>query len=304
MGTTRLVPQTLTITDEEARNIMRSRKIAKRRGAARKGVNIIVPKDQAEFAKNDQATPVTEEALPIQLEISGEGASEPVEASVVRASTSEPVKLETEMLLSQGLEAQSPETLKPETPKPASRKPKPKKDTLKMNMMTPRQDMDATTPVPVSVTVPNASAKPAQAAPHSHDPRSIEYGIQLGLRIARGELTPLVITAEMVGQTLLFEQAPYVIGDLSTGSISEDTVSAPSFRKNTGIDETIMELLNLYPGQEVTLSMIAQETVIREQYKNIGSARASLRKRLERLQAEGIILYRHKPGEPCAWLKV
>jgi predicted RNA binding protein YcfA (HicA-like mRNA interferase family) len=300
LGTTRIVPQAPSISDEEARRIMRSRKSSKRLSSAKRSLKNPVLKDQADFVKNDHDLRVEPDPQPVRIEISAEVSSEPVETNLPRGSDPEPLEIGTE-----GMSAQGPETPKPETRKPASRKPKPKKDTLKMNMMiTPRTELDATPPVPVSMTVPAARAKPAKAAPHAHDPRSIEYGIQLGLRIARGELTALVITADMVGQKLLFEQAPYVVGDISTASGSEATAQAPSFRKNTGINDTIMELLNLYPGQEVTLAMIAQETVIREHYKNIDSARASLRKRLERLQDEGIILYRHKPGEPCAWLKV
>lgn len=285
MGTTRFAPQAAPVSEEELRNIMKSRKDADKPPSARKGRHVSPPRRDADRNRKTPELRPTPPQVATPPQITPEAPPEPV------VTQADPVLVT----------ATPPE---PKTPAKSLAKPNTQKEMRKMNMMTPLEDLGTE-----AVTPPSAEHKPALAAMkapahEAHDPRAIEYGIQLGLRLARGELTPLVITAEMVGQTLLFEKAPYLIGQALTLADPGQTVTGPSYRKNSVIDDTIMELLNLYPGQEVTLGMIAEETVTREQYKNIDSARASLRKRLERLDKEGIIIYRNKPGEPHARLKV
>lgn len=174
-----------------------------------------------------------------------------------------------------------------------------------MNMMT-SSDTDPARSMPIqsmpiqSTRAPTPPASPVPPFGVMLDQRAVE----IGMRLALGELTRLVITAEMVGQTLLFEQAPFLIGTVPAPSEFSGHLKKPAYRKNNGIHETVMELINLYPGQEVTLIMIAEETVARGQYKNVDSARASLRKRLEALEAEGVAIYRRGPGEPSVRLKV
>lgn len=264
MGTTRFTPQSAPVSEETLRSIMRSRKAADR-PAPRRGSR---PPPPVELVQDD--TPVSE-PVPAPLEA-------PVEAP---------------------LEATEP----PETPPEPTPKPKPQKEKRKMNMMTPPEarqaDPVSEPPVrkPRATTLPDAEPK----APQAQGTGPVEYGIQLGLRIASGELKLLKITPDMVGQSLLFAQDPIVVGDL--GAPAAPVAKSGVIRRNVKFDEMILAFIKEMGGRDVPLSLIGEHMVGEGVYKP-RSAQSGVRQRIERLATEGRVGYRAAPGEPCASLIV
>lgn len=145
------------------------------------------------------------------------------------------------------------------------------------------------------VPVPASGPAPAQVA------RTLpldQEAVRIGMMIALGELTALEITPEMVGQTLVFTQAPYLIG----ASVLASAPEAPRvIRRNVAFNDVILDFLRTFPGEDVPVSMIAEHMISRGHYKP-KSARFGVRTRLEQLLEAGLIKLTDGPGEPHAQL--
>jgi len=223
--------------------------------------------------------------------------------------------------------ASAPDPKRDLTPKPrnaAPKKPrrrikpstKTEKDTREMNMMT------SMTPDEGPITAPETPTLTGQIDPAiveeatsgdlkklgegagetSPKPRPgsdlIALGIQIGLKIASGELMQIPITADMVGKTLITERgetywvdgaAPAALGDAKKRVV----------RRNGKFNDAILAFLEELKGDDVPVSLIAEHMVDLGFYK-ARSARASVVRRLERMAEEGVVSYRTGPGEPCA----
>jgi len=127
-----------------------------------------------------------------------------------------------------------------------------------------------------------------------------QEAVRIGMMIARGELTTLVITREMVGQTLVFTQAPYLVAAAAESGAA--TPAAPRIiRRNLAFNDAILDFLRAFPGEAVPLSVIAEHMVSRGHYKP-KSAKIGVRARLEQLVEDGSITRVDGPGEPHARL--
>lgn len=170
-----------------------------------------------------------------------------------------------------------------------------------MNMMTSLEAEAPVRPAPTRTRAPRAREVPATQTPGGLDQGSVEFGIRLGLRIARGELTAIRITPEMVGKSLLLEPG----AGLQLYALDEPETSAdakkPAFRKNARISDAILAFLGELRGEEVPIGMIADHLVETGHYKP-RSARPGVRARLELLEAEGRVRLRTGAGEPVATL--
>lgn len=172
-----------------------------------------------------------------------------------------------------------------------------------MNMMT---SLEAEAPVRPAPTRTRTRAPRAQGGQEAQtfgglDQGSVEFGIRLGLRIARGELTAIRITPDMVGKSLLLEPGTeFQLYALSEPEMSPAT-KKPAFRKNARISDAILAFLGELRGEEVPIGMIADHLVETGHYKP-RSARPGVRARLELLEAEGRVRLRTGAGEPVATL--
>jgi len=155
--------------------------------------------------------------------------------------------------------------------------------------------------VPRGTARPARTAKPAQAGKVPTAPVLPERGatpldqeaVRIGMMIARGELTTLVITPEMVGQTLVFTQTPYLIG----APVETASAGAPQIiRRNLAFNDVILDFLRTFTGEDVPVSMISEHMVSKGHYKP-KSARVGVRSRLEQLVEAGAITLSDGPGE-------
>lgn len=187
-----------------------------------------------------------------------------------------------------------------ETP-PTQPQPVLKPEEAPMNMMTSLEAEAPVRPVPTRTRAPRAPEVPAAEPKGGLDQGSVEFGIRLGLRIARGELTAIRITPDMVGKTLLLEAGAglqlYALDEAEAPSDAKK----PAFRKNARISEAILAFLGELRGEEVPIGMIADHLVEAGHYKP-RSARPGVRARLELLEAEGRVRLRTGAGEPVATL--
>jgi len=130
-----------------------------------------------------------------------------------------------------------------------------------------------------------------------------QEAFRIGMMIGRGEMTAFVITPDMVGQTLVFAQAPYFVGAKPPSKVMQ--AAAPdqmiSFRRNRDYNDTILELLGDLKGEEVPLSMIAEHMISKGQYQQ-RSAKGGALCRLRRLSEAGLVILAEGAGEPRAWL--
>lgn len=289
-GTTRLPAPVAPVSEEELRQIMRARKAAdkpapgpSRRRASRQGPN---PSRLPESVELTTAIPDAEEGRSItpspDIPVPETGPSAPV--------TADPAPERTP-------------TLKVD--------PKAKKEKRNMNAMTRPENRDSEAvspslkglgadPSPVkSAAPPRRQPEVADRAPQALDPNAVEYGMQLGLRVASGELKLLRITPDMVGKILLFTQEPIVIGEVSAAAAP--VAKTGIIRRNVKYDEMILAFIKEMGGKEVPVSLIGEHMAGEGAYKP-RSAQSGVRQRLERLAMDGRVLYRAAPGEPCASL--
>ncbi|PTX52393.1 hypothetical protein IQ03_01354 [Gemmobacter caeni] len=142
---------------------------------------------------------------------------------------------------------------------------------------------------PVSAPVPVTGSVPLD-----------QEAVRIGMMIARGELTTLTITPEMVGQTLVFTRPPYLIAALA--ETAEGVPAAPRIiRRNLAFNDAILDFLRGFAGEDVPLSMIAEHMVSKGHYRQ-RSARFGVRSRLDQLVEAGLVTLICGPGEPHARL--
>lgn len=122
-------------------------------------------------------------------------------------------------------------------------------------------------------------------------------GVQVGIRIANGELMRIEITPDMVGKTLILERGEVFWVDGAAPTC--EPVKKKIRRRNAAFSDAIIAFLEDLKGEEVPVSMIADHMVENGFYKP-RSARVGVSKRLEQLAEEGRVLYRKGPGEHVA----
>lgn len=122
-------------------------------------------------------------------------------------------------------------------------------------------------------------------------------GIQVGIRIANGELMRIEITPDMVGKTLIMEQGEVLWIDGSTPDY--EAAKKKGRRRNAAFSDAIIAFLEDLREEEVPINMIADHMVESGFYKP-RSARGGVSKRLKQLAEEGRVIYRTGPGEHVA----
>lgn len=142
-----------------------------------------------------------------------------------------------------------------------------------------------------------AEAQTSRAVPQTGSD-AFSKGVQVGVRIANGELMQIEITPEMVGKTLILERGEVFWVD-GSGSDVPACAKKKHHRRNAAFSDAIVAFLNELKGEEVPVSMIADHMVENGFYKP-RSARGGVSKRLEQLAEEGHVLYRKGPGEHVA----
>lgn len=185
-----------------------------------------------------------------------------------------------------------------------------KKDLEEMKMIT-APEIQTATPVTTTLEPTGSSGHTPVAAPDPAQKGSAsraeaagiialdQDAVRIGMMIARGELISLEITPEMVGQTLVFAQAPYLIGTrIGAGQVRQPVTQ----RRNRAYNDTIIEFLRSFAGDDVPLSMIAEHMISKGHYKP-KSAKMGVKLRLEQLLEAGSITVSEGPGEIHARLK-
>lgn len=142
-----------------------------------------------------------------------------------------------------------------------------------------------------------AAAQTSHAVPQPGSDAFIK-GVQVGIRIANGELMQIEITPDMVGKTLILERGEVFWLD-GSGSVAPAPAKKKERRRNAAFSDAIVAFLDELKGEEVPVSMIADHMVENGFYKP-RSARGGVSKRLEQLAEEGRVLYRKGPGEHVA----
>lgn len=317
MGTARCPdPSRPLIGPDQAAEILSAHK-RKRRGSARAGVTalpgLVAARIRAEAAKKEEGAgdrPV-ETGSPDLPPLTGPvlspehpyGAWSEARNPPRPAETTEQQKELTEMNMISRLET---ETANPVMEGPASAGPAVSR-TRPVRAGAPRTPGTQTRTAPLSAGGQSPLQRPAGKAPVVPGPAPSQVvqtlpldqeAVRIGMMIALGELTALEITPEMVGQTLVFAQAPYLIG----ASVLASAPEAPRvIRRNVAFNDVILDFLRTFPGEDVPVSMIAEHMISRGHYKP-KSARFGVRTRLEQLLEAGLITLTKGPGEPHARL--
>lgn len=185
------------------------------------------------------------------------------------------------------------------------------RDMKMTNDITPAEGPVTSAPVtPALAETVKAAAKPSGkpkarkvgAADAPAGPRAesdaIALGIQIGMRIASGELMQVAITPDMVGKTLIMER-----GEIHWVNVAPQKVGTVAkkggYRKNARFNDAIIALLDDLKGEEVPVSLIADHMIEKGFYKP-RSARPGVCRRLAQLREEGRVVYRDDLAEPCA----
>jgi predicted RNA binding protein YcfA (HicA-like mRNA interferase family) len=164
----------------------------------------------------------------------------------------------------------------------------------------PHKEQMSGSSVPMPVAAPDPGRKGSSGQTQATGIIALDQdAVRIGMMIALGELISLEITPEMVGQTLVFAQAPYLIGArIGAGQVRQPVTQ----RRNHAYNDTIIEFLRSFAGDDVPLSMIAEHMISKGHYKP-RSARMGVKLRLEQLLEAGSITLSEGPGEPHARLK-
>jgi len=180
--------------------------------------------------------------------------------------------------------APAPKTAKPAARKPAAsaatpkkiRKPKTQtKDTEMPEMDKPDMEKDAQ----------EAVAKNVMSLPEGVGTITTDI-LNMALRIANGEMQKIVVTPEMVGQTIYVESAIILSDDQPSAAPAPAQRAA---RHTTPFEDRILDLLAEFSPDGLELSDMVDLLMEERGFKNQNSARTSIRRRLKALIARAMI---------------